>query len=252
MKKTLSIILVILTCAVVVAFVAWNRVPDMLSTRLSKALGVGVSIGGMGITPASLSMKNLEIGNPAGSILAKAFSCGLIGVNAPLTRYLSDDIVIEEIRLENVYLGLEFKNAKGTDGNWTVIMGNLQKSIASEQPKESKGPSRTVLIKKLALVNLDTDVVYREDGGKVKHLPTIPYMELTNLSSEGAFPVDQLMSSVLGQMLKQVFIKQNLNNMIQDVLKDPTGTVDKYLGPFKRFIPSSYNHKQPQSNEAAS
>ncbi len=242
--KTVSALLVLILAAVIVFFVYWGRVPDTLAKTLSQKLGVKVTIASMGITPTSVSVKQIEIGNPPKSILPKAFSCERIEVDAPLTRYLSDNIVIDEISLDKVYLGLEFKNAKGTDGNWSVIMANMKANTpASTAPKEKQ---RAVLIHKLVLTNIDTDVVYQDGNGKVKHLPTIDRIELTDISSEGGFPVDQLMNSVLGQMLKQVFIKQNMQNMMQDFLNNPPGggQVDKYLQPFKRFFPMKDNSQE--------
>lgn len=240
--KGLSIFLIVVVGIAVAAFILWLRVPSMLAETASKKLGVGVSIGSMGLTPSNISVSNIEIANIPKSILPKAFSCGSLNVSAPLTNYLKDDIVVDEISLDRVYLGLEFKNSKGATGNWTQIMGNLQKTMAAEKPASPKEKTTTLLIKKLILTNINTDVVYVEEGGKVIHLPMIASIELNNISSEGAFPIDQLMGSVLGQMLKQVFIKQNLQNMVQDVmqdfLKNPQGTVDKYLQPFKRFIPA--------------
>ena len=51
--------------------------------------------------------------------------------------------------LDKVYLGLEFKNAKGTDGNWSVIMANMKANTpASTAPKEKQ---RAVLIHELVL-----------------------------------------------------------------------------------------------------
>ncbi len=161
---------------------------------------------------------------------------------------LAEDVVIDEIDLDNVYLGLEFKNAKSTDSNWTTIMSHLQTTAAPKAagPEEKE---RTVLIHKLVLSNINTDLIFKEDSGKVKRLPTIDRIELTEISSQGGFPMDQLMNSVLGQMLKQVFIKQNMQNMLMDFLQNPPSQVEKYLQPFKRFIPM---HDQSQESDLRS
>jgi hypothetical protein len=41
-----------------------------------------------------------------------------------------------------------------------------------------------------------------------------------------------VMNSVLGDMLKQVFIKENLKNMLQELMNQP-GPIQQYLSPFK-------------------
>lgn len=238
--KIASWIVVVLVAALVILFLAWSRVPDMLATRLSQKMKVSVTIDDINLSPAAVKVRKLEIGNPRGSILSKAFSAGLIDVKAPLMRYLNQDIVVDEIHIDKIYLGLEFENAKGTQGNWTTIMGNLESS--TKQPanaKETKpGKQRTVFIKRLLLTNIDTDVVYRQEGGKIRHLRHIDSMEIDNISSQGGFPIDQLMDSVLGQMLKQVFIQQNLKNMLENLLNQPQGQIQQYLQPFKRFLPA--------------
>ena len=45
----------------------------------------------------------------------------------PLNNYLKKNIVIDEIDLNNVYIGLEFEFTQGTEGNWTTIMANALK-----------------------------------------------------------------------------------------------------------------------------
>lgn len=256
-----GLIVIILLAAAIVGFIFWSRVPDVLANNLSKKLKVSVEIDNMGLGWGQIDVKKIQIGNPPGSILAKAFSCNEVNVMAPFTRYLHRDVVIDEIDVNDVYLGLEFDSASGTSGNWTTIMGNLKSTTESnpektrhrkkrqeEQPQVSadQPPSRTVLIHRLVLTNIDVDVVYRKEGGKVKKLPRIPRIELTEISSEGGFPLDQIMNSVLGEMLKQVFLKQNLKNMLQDFLNNPTSPIQKYLGPFKGLLNAAPSSKEEE------
>ena len=242
-----GIVTVIILAAVIVSFIFWSRVPDILANNLSKKMKVSVEIDSIGLGWGKIDLKKIQIGNPSGSILAKAFSCNEIDVLAPFTNYLSQNIVIDEIDVNDVYLGLEFDSASGTTGNWTTIMGNLNASPDSsaatskgkKKRKEQPAPagasssSRTVLIHRLVLTNIDVDVVYRKDGGKVKRLPRIPRIELTEISSEGGLPMNQIMNSVLGEMLKQVFLKENLKNMMQDLMDNPNIPFKQYLSPFK-------------------
>ncbi|MES2122485.1 MAG: hypothetical protein V4492_06880, partial [Chlamydiota bacterium] len=102
-------------------------------------------------------------------------------------------------------------------------------------PQSPDENARSVLIHKLILTNINVDVVYRKDGGKIKRLPPIDRIELTEVSSEGGLPMDQIMNSVLGQMLKSVFEKENLKNMMQDLLQNQ-GDIQKYISPFKGLL----------------
>jgi uncharacterized protein involved in outer membrane biogenesis len=222
-----GLIVLIILAAAIVGFIFWSRVPDMLANNLSKKMKVSVTIDSMGLGLGSIDLHKIDIGNPPKSILSKAFSCNEIDVKAPLTRYLSKNIVIDEIDLKDVYLGLEFDSPSSTKGNWTRIMSNMKSTSSME-----KKTDRTVLIHKIVLTNTNVDVVYKKDGGQIKKLPTIDRMELTEISSEGGVPMDQITNSVLGEMLKQVFIKENLKNMMQDLLQ-PNSPVQKFLAPFK-------------------
>ncbi len=233
-----GLIVIIILAAVIAGFVLWSRVPDMLANNLSKKMKVSVAIDSIGLGWGKIDLKKIEIGNPPNSMLSKAFSCNEIDVNAPFTRYLNKHIVIDEIDLNDVYLGLEFESASSTKGNWTTIMNNIQSSTAGQVNKKKgetppQGTERSVLIHRIVLTNINVDVVYKKEGGKVRKLPTIPRMELTEISSEGGLPMDQITNSVLGEMLKQVFIKENLKNMLQELMNQPANPVQQFLSPFK-------------------
>jgi hypothetical protein len=247
LSTVLGIVVVAILAAVVIGFIFWSRVPDMVANNLSKKLNVAVTIDDMTLSWGKIGIEKVVVGNPPSAILSRAFACRQIDVLAPLTRYIDKKIIIDEIDLNDVYLGLEFKSASGTDGNWTQIMGNLNRNMQAESGGK-KGAERSVLIRKLILTNIDVDVVYRKEGGKVQKLPRINRIELTNVSSEGGLPMDQVMNSVLGQMLKSVFEKQNLKNMMQNFMDQPG--VNKYLQPFKGLFNAEYRDKSEDSQSA--
>ncbi len=243
-----GLVIVGILAAVIVGFVFWSRLPDMVSNHLSKKLKVAVEIDSFGLSWGKISARNIQIGNPPGSLLARALTCKEIDILAPITHYLKKRIVIDEIDLKDIYLGLEFDSASSTSGNWSRIIKNLQDSTGGaltstskdkrKSKKETPPPTtsgRSVLIHRIVLTNIDVDVIYRKEGGKVKRLPRIPRMELTEISSEGGLPMDQILNSVLVQMLKEVFIKENLNNMIKEFMDTPS-PIQKYIQPFKGFF----------------
>jgi len=228
--RVLAIILVIIVAAIVLAIIGWSRVPDILANNLSKKLQVAVSIESMDLSLSSVDVNNLEIGNPRGYSLAKAFSAKEIQVHAPLREYLSDSITIDEIDVNDIYLGLEFDSAQSAQGNWSRIMSSYKN--ATESDDDPKNDTK-ILIKRLVFNNIQSDLLFRKNGGKVRRLPLIRQIVLTNVSTEGDFPMDQLMSSILGQMLREVFIQQNLNNQLQGIIKAPGKAVDTITKPFK-------------------
>jgi hypothetical protein len=113
-------------------------------------------------------------------------------------------------------------------------MSNLASATASASKEESK----TVIIQELILTNIQVDVVYKS-GGSVKKLKPIARIVLHDINSSEGFPADQIMKSVLGQMLKSVFVEENLKNMFEDLLTNPPkNAADAILQPFKSLFGS--------------
>jgi hypothetical protein len=189
----------------------WNQVPRKLAQTLSNALQTSVLIGDATIAPSRIGLQKIIINSPRKSQLSKAFSCENLNVNAPILEYIKDDIVIDLIELDDVYLGLEFDSPQSATGNWTRLMDNLSKSTDKEDPSRS---SKNILIKKLRITNIKCQVVYLNKNDRPINLKPIAVLEFDNISSSSGFPVEQLSNSVLGKMLKQVFIQENLTDML--------------------------------------
>lgn len=209
-------------------YLTWARIPDLLSSSISKRLNVLVQIGSIGLFPSKIAISKLHIGNPSGYKLPEALSINEILCKALFTHYFKDQIIIDELVLNTVYVGLEFDSIKGASGNWTVLFSNLESIKESNKKKSTK----SLLIKKVYVRNINADVLYHDRGKGVIHLPSIEEMEFDNISSEGGFPIDQLMSSVLGKMLKEVFTRENIKDMIQSLLPNPQD-LNQYIRPFK-------------------
>ena len=233
LKSIGGLVVLVILVVTVLAFLAWSRVPDIIAGNLSKTLKVLVDIGDIHLSFGSIGIEKLEIGNPPGYRLPRALSAEQITIEAPLSRYLRDQIEIEEINVDNIYLGLEFDSIKGTEGNWTTIIHNAQ---ASQAASEQKKGGKAILIRKLVLTNIRTDLLYRDQGDKVRHLKTIGRIELHDISSTGGNISDQLMNSALGEMIKQVFIEQNLKDMLDKIFQPGENPMENVIQQFKGFF----------------
>ncbi|HSW86480.1 MAG TPA: AsmA family protein [Rhabdochlamydiaceae bacterium] len=230
LKSLVTIIVIVIVAIIVIFFVTWSRVPDMLANSLSKKMKVPVEIEDVHLGMRSIEIDKLEIGNPKGSILPKAFSTDKILIRAPLMNYMHKQIVIDEVDLSNVYLGLEFEYMGSKKGNWSTIMNNFKESTKTS---EQKNP-RTVLIKKLIATNINIDLVYEKGGGKIQRLKPVDRMEFDNVTSEGGLPTEQITRLIVNQMLRQVFSMENLQDMLENILQNPgQGTLQKIFQPFK-------------------
>jgi uncharacterized protein involved in outer membrane biogenesis len=223
----------------IAAFLVYSRLPDMLSDSMSQKLKVAVEIGDVRLSSHSIAIDDLEIANVPGGKLTKALSVKNTVFDAPLTNYIKDSITIEEITLDQVYLGLEFASATSTNGNWSTLIGNLNENPKAPPSSKDKTKEAKVLIKKIVVSNIQTDVVYDKDGGKIIKLKPIDRIELTNINSEDGVPSDQIMRSVLGQMLQSVFTQENLKNMLKGVLQEPENPWNSLIKPFEGLFSDS-------------
>lgn len=237
-KALATIVIVLIIAIVIIVFVGWSRVPDILANSLSKKMKVSVEIDDIHITSRSIEIDKVEIGNPKGSILPKAFSSDVILIKVPLMKFLDRHIVIDEIDVNNVYLGLEFEYMGSKNGNWSTIMSNMKSSTPSDQKNTNP---RTVLIKKLILTNINIDLVYEKGGGKVQKLTPIDRLEFNDISSEGGFPTDQISRIIINQMLRSIFKLENLQDMLENILESPTkGSLQNFLNPLKGIFNMEY------------
>lgn len=223
-----TILLIIFIGIIVILFLGKSRLPDMLANNLSKKLQVAISIDSMNFSFSQIKINKAEIGNVRGYSLPRAFAAKEILIKAPLSTYLHKQVVVDEIVVNDIYLGLEFNSTSSTNGNWTIIMQNFQNAANLDATGGKK-----VLIKRLVLNNIDTYLLFRKNGGNIQRLPGIRQIVLTNINTEGGISSDQLASSILGQMLRQVFVEQRLNNMLKGILTDPEKAVNDFLKPFK-------------------
>jgi hypothetical protein len=225
----LSVIFVLALC--IALFIGWASVPDLIATNLSKKLKVAVDVREVDLSWKSLKIEKINIANPEKSSLARAFSAEIVEVKTPIEQYLHREIVIAEVVVDEIYLGLEFDSPTSKRGNWTILMDNF---AATTPPEKASITRRSALIRKLILRNINTDLLYRTEGATIQHLPPIAEIVLTDISSEGAFPINQIASSILGRMLHEIFEKENLEQLLEKSVEEPVEIISK---PLLELIP---------------
>jgi uncharacterized protein involved in outer membrane biogenesis len=245
--KAIKYIIISALVLIAIIFVCWNLAPGWITSELSKKMGVEVTIGHIGLGTKKVSAKNIRIVNPKGYKFRDALRVKSLITNTSLFTFLKKKIVIEEIQGNDIYLDLEFDRKGRSTGNWSVIMGNLDKSIDEDSRKEKKKDNKSVLIKLIVLRDITIDLVYKREN-EVRRLKPIKKIVLRNISSDEAFPTAQLTNIIMNQMLKEVFSINNLTNMLKNILNpNSSGGV---LTPLKGLFSIEVEHyEDPQEAE---
>ncbi|HSX37942.1 MAG TPA: hypothetical protein VLE95_03835 [Chlamydiales bacterium] len=155
---------------------------------------VPVTIGSLALNKTSAEVSEFWVGNFPRSLSSTSFTAQSLQIHAGLQQIFSNPVVIDEIDIDNIFVGIEFYNAEGTDSNWTRILNE-------KEPK--KKSSRDYLIRTLMLRNLTVEV--RQADGSIKTYPTIQQMEFHNISKDTGFPVDEIEKAIFDLMMKNLF-----------------------------------------------
>jgi hypothetical protein len=241
MKKTLIIIFGLIIILILGCILVWNMLPTIVSHQLSNYAGVSVSISDIRISPNHIKVDGIRIDNPSGySKTPRALSVDTFYAGVPFTHFFDDQIVIDEMKMDHTYIGLEFDSPNSKSGNWTTIMHNMNKSTAEGKEKaKKKEKSTSVLIKRLVITDLQIELAYKTGGNPNKKLRPIDRLELTNISSEGGIPTAQIMNIIMQETLRNIFSKEGLQNMLDGILNpnDAGGGVTNTLkGLFSGLI----------------
>ncbi len=207
MKKVLALIAFCLVLAVAAAVVGWSMKTQIAAHFIGKQLHVPAEVGSFDLSSTRASLRELWIGNPPGSRTKTSFTARDVTIDSTWGQLRGDPLVIDEIDLDTIFVGVEFYNRDGKDNNWSRML--------SKEAKESKGSQRGYLIKTLVLSNLTVQVTQAD--GSTKRYPTIAHMEFHNISSETGLPLDQIEKAIFQLVLKELFQKLDLNQVLDTI-----------------------------------
>ena len=238
----LTKVLVAVAVLVVVAIVAGVLLIDVIARGAiavagTHALGTKTTVreASIGIVSGTTAIRGLEVDNPQGFMQTVKFvSLGEVAVDAGLSNFTGEKIVIDRVVISNLVVDIE----KGADGTLNVnkIVDNLKKvagegkpsdGAGGEKPAPPAGETKEAVIRELRLekvqVNL-RNLVGGKDGVVEVKLPDIV---LRDLSSKGG--VDVLASEVSGVVIgsvMQAVVAANIEGLGADVLGGLQGAVD--------------------------
>ena len=233
LKKVLLAVAVIVVVAVVAGVLLVDVIArGAIAAAGTYALGTGTSVkeASIGIVSGKTAIRGLAVDNPKGySQDVKFVSLGEVAVDAGLSNFLGDKIVIDRVAISNLTVDIE----KGADGtlNVNAIVENLKKATGSggdgAKPAQPAGETKEAVIKELRLEKVKVNLrnLVGGKGGVVE--VNLPDIVLRDLSSKGG--VDVLASEVSGVVIAsvtQAVIAANIEGLGADVLGGLQGAVD--------------------------
>ena len=233
LKKVLLAVAVIVVVAVVAGVLLVDVIArGAIAAAGTYALGTGTSVkeASIGIVSGKTAVRGLAVDNPKGySQDVKFVSLGEVAVDAGLSNFLGDKIVIDRVAISDLTVDIE----KGADGtlNVNAIVENLKKATGSggdgAKPAQPAGETKEAVIKELRLEKVKVNLrnLVGGKGGVVE--VNLPDIVLRDLSSKGG--VDVLASEVSGVVIAsvtQAVIAANIEGLGADVLGGLQGAVD--------------------------
>jgi len=178
----LSAILVVLVVIVVaVGLFANSALRVAIETAGTKALNVGVSVGGvdLSILSGKLGIENITINNPPDYKHEKLLELSRANISVDTGSLLSDTVNIKDIRLDGAKIVLE---QRGISGN------NLQdiiKQLPEKQDQPSESPGKKLHIDTLEITNTQVSVKLLPVPGKVDTIPIkLSTIKMTDLGND--------------------------------------------------------------------
>jgi len=189
----------------------WLIKAPIMSSYLTKKLGVPVSIGSIAIRPSQTKILDFKIKNPRGFKLRDALRAKETTIDYRFSKLRNNPSEIDQIVIDDIYLSIILTSPLGKDNNWSAI--------AAGMPKEEKKSDHEVIIHRLILTNLNVQI----QGGKLIKAPSskhIDRMEFREVSSQKGFPTKEL--------IKEIFQGAGIDQYIKDAL-DPVKTLQKFV-----------------------
>ena len=210
MKKIVAIFFFLIAGVAVAGTLAWVYRVEVAVHMLSDQLGVPVKIHTLEIYSQGADLLQVWVGNPPDSRSQTAFSAASIHVQTPVFQILADPLIIDEIIINDIFIGVEYYNKKKSQSNWATIL----------EEKSSQKPSRDYLIRTLRFNRMTVDVM-QANGTKKSY--TLPEMEFHNISSATGFPVGEIEKAIFQQVLQGLIQQLNLNQIFNGVIPMPKG-----------------------------
>lgn len=226
MKKFLFTVLTVITVlvGVSVAFL-WVSRTSLISSSLSTALQMPVSIGQIDVTGKRVVVKDIVISNPPGNQLPTAFSADEISIDLAFPDLLQNPTLIKQVAISNSLIGIEMYNLKGEKNNWQQVL----ESIPNDPPNMKT--THAYVVESLVVNNLQIHARNRFVSSDLIAPPMIKHLEFKNLSSDNPLAKDQIVELIASMILSEVRKFPALANILKEVHMLPVRALRAIIKP---------------------
>ncbi len=178
----------------------WLIKAEIVSFYLHHKIRVPISIGWLNTTFSHAIFRDFRIHNPKDFHHSSALYVRDLKMFYRFSELFKDPLVIDEIRMKDVFLDIELLNQSGSENNWTEISRQMKPS------KENKG----VVLRKLILDGLTVEISGPSlIGGRVRK--EVDHLEFDHMNSQKGFPTEQLIHKIFGGAGVEEYIENAFN-----------------------------------------
>jgi len=221
--KALKIALItffsLITVAVVLLYMVYLNSAFIFSQRISRSTQTPVTISAIDYHRKAFTIQNLVVGNPKEAYIPTAFRAEVVEVDAAYKEFFKKHVLIDKIKMDNVYIDIEFYTEDKMEGNWQALIDNM------EAKHEVIKDKRQALIKKLVLTNVHVTLILSD--GKIHRLSPIPQLEFDDITSEEGIPLKEVSEIIARKMVYSILREEGLNLIVKVPIK-----VIKKIFPF--------------------
>jgi len=217
MKKLMKILIGFVIVVVVLVLALVLTLPltigPIVKTAASvggpKALGVTVSVGDVKLNPlaGSLTISQVNVGNPEGYSKTDAFAVDKVEVGLNIRSLLSDTIIVKKIQIDSPAIVFESKDGVS---NFDAMLAKAKKSSEEEKAKTTgeKKAGKKVVIEEFSLNSAKVSYASSLTMGKSITIP-LPSVTLHDIGkeSDGTSFVDavsEILNGILNGLTKAV------------------------------------------------
>ncbi|MFM7261083.1 MAG: hypothetical protein ACKO3W_10810 [bacterium] len=227
----IALLVVVMVIAAVFFLDAIARVGIEAAGTYALGARTAVREASIGVVSGKTAIRGLSVDNPAGFSPSKFVSLDEIAVDAGLSSFTGDKIVIERVALTGLVLEIE-KDASGAL-NVQKFADHLKKATGGgtdaggEQKPAPTGESKEAVIRELRLEKMQVNLRNIAGGKDGLVVVKLPDLVIRDLSSKGGVDVlaSELSGVVIGSAIKGV-LAANIKGLGSDVLGGLQGAVE--------------------------